>query len=170
MVSSSDWTGLYSTDNAQSAYSILHDKISTIITNVFPYKEIKSGYKTKIPWLTPGMKKSISNKHKLYTSYRKSRTPESFQKYKTFRNSLNHVLRTSERRHYQEALQLSKNNLKKSWQLIKEVINKKKKQSVNPTHFTINGNTIDDPSLISDHFNQYFTNIGPVLDNKNLAF
>ena len=127
-----DWTALYATEDAQSAYSILHNRVSDIVKKVFPFKISKSEYKSKIPWLTPGMKKSISTKYKLFTTYRKNRSPDSFTKYKTFRNTLNHVLRSTERKYYQEALQLNKSNLKKSWQLIKEVINKKKKNLQTP--------------------------------------
>ena len=76
------------------------------------------------------------------------------------------IIRRAERQHYQDALLLHRNNLKKSWLLIKEIINKKRKTKSKPTKFTINGRETDDSNEIANSFNEYFTNIGPTLDRK----
>jgi hypothetical protein len=44
--------------------------------------------------------------------------------------------------------------------------NKKRQLKTKTTKFTINGHETDDSSQIADHFNKYFTNIGPLLDSK----
>ena len=55
--------------------------------------------------------------------------------------------------------------MKKSWRILKEVINKRKTAVVN-SKFIINGNATTDKSAISNGFNSFFVNIGPELGKK----
>jgi hypothetical protein len=63
-ITNTDWATLYSSVNAQEAYTFLHERVTKVIKDVFPLTEFKSSYKTKLNWLTPGMKNSIKTKHK----------------------------------------------------------------------------------------------------------
>ena len=55
--------------------------------------------------------------------------------------------------------------MSKSWKVIKEIIGRGK-NTHNSTRFTINGNPTFDKSVISNSFNNYFTNVGPQLAQK----
>ena len=77
------------------------------------------------------------------------------------------MLKFAEREHYREELELSKNNMRKSWLIIKQIINKNKKAKQKTIKININGNPCEDPQQIADSFNKLFTNIGPSLDKKN---
>ena len=57
--------------------------------------------------------------------YRGENPGNNLAEYKRYRNRLNHVLRAAERKHYNEQIIKHKSNLKKTWGIIKEVINKK---------------------------------------------
>ena len=74
-------------------------------------------------------------------------------------------MRNTERKYFQEQLEQSQNNLRKSWKVIKSIINKK--QSTQKTNrFMINGIKVEDPTEIAESFNNVFVNIGQVLDKK----
>ena len=75
------------------------------------------------------------------------------------------LLRSAERNHYQRILHENKNDLRKSWRILKQIINEKKdcKQS---TEFTHNNTTIRGNTEIAESFNNYFTNIGQTLSRK----
>ena len=60
-----------------------------------------------------------------------------------YRNKLNHILRSAERKYYQDLLIEHKTNVKKSWQIIKGIINKRKYR-LNNTKFKHNGAIIKD--------------------------
>ena len=78
---------------------------------------------------------------------------------------MNGILLKAEKQHYQKLLDDYKNNLKKSWSVIKEVINKKKtKRSC--SRFFINGKLNTNKKEISNGFNSFFTNVGPTLAAK----
>ena len=94
----------------------------------------------------------MKHKNKLYTHYKKvSFTIEEKVVYK-YRNMLTRLLRRTERTYYDRLLIDNRNNLKKTWFIIKDVINKKKKGS-STGKFVINGNTVTDNITIAKHFN-----------------
>jgi hypothetical protein len=56
--------------------------------------------------------------------------------------------------------------LRKSWQLINTVINRKKTTNRKISSLNINGTKTHDSLSIAEHFTKYFTNIGKTLDKK----
>ena len=132
----------------------------------FPYKPPASPYKSKLPWLTDGLKKSISMKNKLFTKQLKRHTLPNIVAYKTYRNRLNHIIRSTQRQYYQDQLEQNKTNLRKSWSIINSVINRNKKTRIKTESLNINGLKTSDPAEIVNFFNHYFTNIGLTLDKK----
>ena len=51
-------------------------------------------------------------------------------KYKTYRNKLNHILKCAERKHYSDLLNDNKSNVKRTWQIIKFIVNKNKTNKI----------------------------------------
>ena len=58
-----------------------------------------------------------------------------------------------------------RNNLKKTWPIIKDAINEKKKSS-SSSKFIINGSNVTDNITIAKHFNKYFVNVASELASK----
>ena len=50
-------------------------------------------------------------------------------KYKTYRNKLNHILKKAAKQHYTDLLADNKKNIK-TWQIMKDVVNKNKVKKV----------------------------------------
>jgi hypothetical protein len=161
-----DWDNVYSENDAQNAYTSMHTKIEKIAKESFPVKIVRSVYKNRLPWLTPSMKNSITKKRKLYAHYLRHPTEINNLNYKKYRNSLKTVLRFSERQHYHTILRENQNNMRKTWQTIKDIIHTKKSNNQKSTAFKINGNLTEDANAIASHFNSFFVNIGPILDAK----
>ena len=59
-----------------------------------------------------------------------------------------------------------KNDIKKTWLNIKEIITKKEVTKGYPEIFTINGKQASDKATIALEFNKYFSQIGPDLAQK----
>ena len=81
--------------------------------------------------------------------------------YKKYENKLNQLIRSAERKHVHVIL-LEQVEPKKSWQVIKAVINKRKYTPVNNI-FKVNGATTNDGNVITNKFNSFFVNVGTVL-------
>ena len=166
MLNNEDWVGpITSSNDPQDAFTNLHSTLCKFHNKCFPMQKIKLGYKTRKPWLTQELKNVIKIKNKLF--YKSKTDPDKELIYKKFRNSVNKKLHKAERDHYHELLIKNKNNLSKSWKIIKEVINKNKKCSLLPEKFLINNKEINNKQEIADAFNKYYVNIGPNLCKNN---
>ena len=65
----------------------------------------------------------------------------------------------AERNHYEGLFKQYTNNIRKSWVIIKEIINKKQSGHTSDT-FLINEKPISDNKTIADAFNSFYVNIG----------
>ena len=154
-----DWNSVLGKDDAQIAFTKFHEIITNKFQSAFPIKKVKHGYKTKLPWLTHGLKKSISIKNKLYKKYIANPNESNSTNYKTYKNKLSNILRKAERNYYNSLIVENQCNSRKKWSIIKEVINKKRKSGY-PTYFNINDKLINNKKMIANTFNNYFNNVG----------
>ena len=74
------------------------------------------------PWITPGILCSINRKTKLYKNFVQKKTSESEKKYKEYRNTLTHILRDAKRLYYRSLFHKNKNNGKKTWNILKNLL------------------------------------------------
>ena len=86
--------------------------------------------------------------------------------YKYYRNKLNHILKIAEKKHYTDLLNNNKSNSKKTWKIMKGIINKNRSNSVNVRFKLRDGSLTTDKQLISERFNEFFVGIGPSLAKK----
>ena len=68
------------------------------------------------------------HKNKLYKKYLNIPSAANEVKYKTYRNKLNHILQKAEKQHFSGLLDVNKNNLKKTWQIMNDIVNKTRKR------------------------------------------
>ena len=123
------------------------------------------------PWITKGIKKSISIRDKLYKEMIKVKNVltkvwkhESFKKYQ---NQIINLLRVSKQTHYNKYFKENKNNCRAIWIGINEVICPKNKRKLNsPTSLIDEDKTITNPKNIVEHFNKFFIKIGTNIEIK----
>ena len=161
-----DWTNVLSHRDPQEAYTCFFNDYCSLYNESFPVRVIRQGYKTRKHWLTEGIKVSIKKKNKMYRNYMKTKNREQESVYKKYRNKLNGVIFNAEKDYYDKLITKSKNNMKKSWQTLKDIINKEKATGES-SRFMVNNRLITDKKEICDGFNSFFINIGPSL-SKNI--
>ena len=86
--------------------------------------------------------------------------------YRQYKNKLTQLIKTAEKNHYANVIEKSKNNLQKMWSILKSIINRNKKKSIQSKFRLNNGTVITDGLQISEKFNDFFTGIGPSLAKK----
>ena len=87
-----DWLILDVYDACESDFSSFMNIFKSIYNEVFPVVKTKRKYKTRLPWLTSGLKESIKRKNKLYRISLKHRTSYNIALYREYRNKLNTLL------------------------------------------------------------------------------
>ena len=118
------------------------------------------------PWLTKGLLKSIKKKNALYKQFLYSPTVSHKRQYKCFRNKLNHLLRIAKRDYYDKKLTEYKSNVRNTWRILNEIINRRRCNLTRPSTFRVADHEISDPVEIANGFCDYFTNLGPSLAGK----
>ncbi len=140
------------------------------IDKSFPLVEMKRKIidHTKSPWMTGGILKSISKKNRLYKNSLKKPSKRNELMYKTYKNKLNHVIKTAKKVYYENQFIKYKNDIKMTWQKINEVLNRRKTKSKLPDTFLQKNSNINisNPIDIANKFNEYFVNVGPQLAKK----
>ena len=134
----------------------------------FPNKRVKvNKHKHKLsPWITTGLIKSIEFRDKLYKRLKScpQDSPEHNRmeyNLKTYNGYLKQCIRTAKREYYVHEFTKYKNDIRKTWDILKDIINTKKSKSDFPPYFTDLGIKISGSKTIADKFNEYFTKIGP---------
>ena len=76
---------------------------------------------------------------------------------------LNQCIRSSKREFYQNEFSKYKNDIRNTWDTLIEIINKTTFKSDFPSCFVQEGAEITGTKIITDKFDEYFTEIGPKL-------
>lgn len=119
------------------------------------------------PWISPSLLSSINRKNKLYKKFLKRMSSENENKYKQYRNILSKILRDAKRLYYQNLLHENKNNSKKTWQILNEIVNRRKARCNElPSTFIGVEGKIFEGAEIADGFNHFFSSIGSQLEQK----
>ena len=79
---------------------------------------------------------------------------------------MTHSLRIAKSLYYTKRLEDEKSNIKSTWKILNEVINKKRSKLTFPSSFKEGNTEITDPMEIANRFCNYFSNIGPNLAKK----
>ena len=160
-----DWEDVMSATEAQIGYQLFYTKIKCHYDACFPWFTPRSVYKERKPWLSVGLRNAIKRKNKLYRKSIRNPTLTNKENYKQYRNTLKSLLKTAEKEHYSTLMNCYKKDLKKSWKIIKEVLNKNTPFTDNEI-FQIDDEASRNPNQIAEAFNSYFVNVGPKLAEK----
>ena len=157
-----NWNTVVECNDVNHATNTFLNQVSHFYKVCFPVKKIvlKSIHK---PWVTHCLLNSIKRKNKLYKAHLKNPCSATKLRFSKYRNKLNHLLRISEKKYYTDCLKKHAQNLRKSWNIINEILDRSKSTDSLPESFESHCGNITGPKNIANHFNQYFSTIGTEL-------
>ena len=155
-----DWNYIHSSEDTQVAFGQFHQMLLRAFNKNFPKRKVKIKYYNRKPWLSDGLKNSI--RHKIHLCHKSIifRTAYNETTYKTYRNKLKNVLAKAEKDHFAKLLEANKSNMKKTWMILKDIINNNRQSRVQSQFKISDGSTISNKQMISEKFNDFFINIG----------
>ena len=140
----------------------LNMHLKKLIQNVSPNVELNLMTKKhkKTPWITNRILRSINSRNKLYKKLKKTKIDSlsyitKKSNFNRCRNTLNKTITNAKRVYYKAIFNLYKHDMKKTWGVISETLNRKVKNSV-PETMTINGQDCSNREIIVENFNTFF--------------
>ena len=125
---------------------------------------IKERHAVSKPWISPPILKKIEKRNALFK--KKSKDPNNSKiqdEYKILRIEIQRDIKISNKEHYAKYFEDSKNNMKKTWKGINELI-KNRTSTTFINQLGIENNAISKPEEISNTFNNLFVNVGKNTD------
>ena len=156
--------------NPNINYDVLDQIIQQAYKKHIPVKIVKfDKHKHKLnKWITQGILSSINFRDRLYK--RLMETKNNITLYQTLKTNLSNynkllrtLIRTAKKSYYESCFSKFRDDIKKTWNTIKTILNKSQKKKDFPSSFLVNGTHITNKQIIVDKFNEYFTKVGSSL-------
>ena len=164
MLRNTDFSDILSSACPNESFSCFHRLYSATFNRAFPLKTIKPNRKyVKInTWMTTGLLTSMRTKSRLYRAKLRRPTNANIDKYKAYVTTYNKLKRVMKRNYYSQQISENKNNIRKTWNILKQALGKQTKKSNFPNVFSVDNKLISDKQEIADSFNKYFSTIGKI--------
>ena len=125
MLNLASWENFHKITCPNKAYDSFLELITSFYEAAFPKVKIKIKTKNLLsPWITKGLLKSSKRKQKLYDKFLKHKTEINETNYKNYKNLFESIKFKSKKNYYAQLILKYQNNIKKTWQAIKEITGK----------------------------------------------
>ena len=130
----------------EEAYNKFMEKYMAAFKTNFPLREHnpKSKYIKREPWYTTGLLTSSKQKSKLLTKKLCKPTEANVKEFKEYNNMYNKLKRKMKATYYKIKLDENRQNIKKTWSILKQALGKCNDKSNYPNILKINNDTVTD--------------------------
>ena len=166
-LSNTNWGCVFNQDQTQEAYNKFYEIFNDKYNHHFPVRKVKfNKNKHKIDsFMTSAILKSRKTKFKLSETKIRFPTQENIDKYNQFRKCYNKVIRVAKKVYYKNSFDQNKNNLRKTWEVLKDAIRKKNDKSSLIEEIKSDNLFYSNENDMANKFNEYFTTIADTITN-----
>ena len=151
-------------------FDSFYSKLSSIVDTDLPLKQLSKREIKQMSklWITRSIKQSLKIKNIFFLKkYIKTGLGYNYDKYKLYRNKLNHQIRLSKKDYYYKYFNSNKANIRNIWRGIKRIISVKPLSSRLPSKIVLHDNSeIFECRQIATAFNENFSNFGDNMANS----
>ena len=156
---------IYNLPDPDDSFKLFLGKINPSLVNCFKRKNKKMRNSQRCIWYDRELALLSRKKDRLYKIYVQKKTPKTKEKYHKLRNFYFHMVTQKKKEHMQSQFQKYQNNIRKTWQLMKNLLGKARNK-FNSTSINYNGVLINKPVEIANSFNDHFSTIANKLIDK----
>ena len=124
------------------------------------------------PWLTTGILNSIQARDDIHKKILNAKDPlkrqNLFRDFKIKRNLITTLIRSRKSQYYKDFFAEHTHNVKKTWEGIRNIIKVSNKNRSLPTKMRDGINFITDQKSMAEKFNEFYVNIGNMVEEKSL--
>ncbi len=163
LIDNETWDAIQDDMNAQTQYDTFSSIYIKHYNTAYPLKSQRVRRKNERlnpkPWILPWLEEACARKQAFYHDFVKDPTPDKkalYDKWNTFCILHCDKART---KYYRKYFDDYKDNSKKQWQMINQLLNRGSKNSSIRKLIDDKGTVINTPSAIAESFNEYFANV-----------
>ena len=158
------WDDVYAQNDPDPAFRLFLHKLQFTFNETFPIIS-RTILKSKINgWFDAELGSLQKAKRRAYLRFLRNKDSESQLAYHKIRNHYERVIKTKKSHYYQKRLDSSRNDLKRTWGVINDIIGKK--ISISPNCVKTNDKLLTDPLEMAESFNDHFSSIASKLRAK----
>ena len=168
LLKSKNWNTVLNDNNPETAFHNFFETIDATVDFSFPEVIIRTSKQNVVYslWMRLALLKSNKTKQKLFTKKLKYPTEENKKSFNTYNKLFNKIRQAAKKKHYSDLFFEFSKDIKKTWDIIGQVIGKKKSRENLPDFFRHNGSILTEAIEIAEGFNSFFVGIAPELANK----
>ena len=158
-------------DDADYSFEKFFENLNKMTETHVPLKNLSKKQLKRVskPWITKGIKRSISNRDNLLKRCLRTKgdlRSVLYSQYKLFRNRLVDLIRRSKSNYYRTFFDNNLKNSKMIWSGINSLISSRSKNKNKNVTLDVDGHLTSDKKLIADSFNEFFTQIAEKIKEK----
>ena len=163
-----DFSDIFQTKCPNTAYNKFIKLYIEPYNTAFPLvsKRLHKKNIKREPWVTNEFLISANQKSTLLKKKLRKPTEDNIAKYKSHLTNHNRLRRILKKSYYSNQLEQNKNDIKRSWLLIKQALGKQNDKSDLPHSLLIDDKYISNKVEISNAFNKYFSSVGRTIANE----
>lgn len=165
-IESVDNTSIFDTTNVNRSYDRLNVVLQSYHNVYFPLRRLSRRKFNDKPWITQGIKNSISHKKILYRKYINNPTNNNKSKLSSYRRVLHRIIRSAQVSHYKNILLSRQTSSKQAWSLINSLFKGKQKHRFPVNLICHEGTTYFSDFDIANALNDFFSSIGRKLSHQ----
>ncbi len=152
-----EWNNVYLNEDPNNAYNAFLSNLISLYEKHCPLMKITRKHQClNKPWITKGIQDACKKKNILYKRFIKQRTKDAEIKYKSYKNKLVNIIRTSKKDYYHLLLEQNRSNTQEIRRVLNSIIKKGSKKLDYPEYFIKEKNIIiDKTEEIANEFNDF---------------
>ena len=152
-----DITPILNEHNLDYAFELLMDTYSKAFNANFPLVSCTKNKTNHQPWFDTDLYELFKEKNKAFKKYLKKKTFYYKIKFNKIRNKYNRELLKKKENFYIKTFEKHKHNIKETWKIINNLLGNIKTPLC--SSLLINGQSVQNLSKITNHFNEYFVGV-----------
>jgi len=155
---------IHCNDNVHQLTQNVLNKFQELYNNSCPIRSKCYTLNRKLkPWINKELITCVNYKHFLFRQYKRGLT--SFEHYNTYKNFVTRLTRKVRSAYFHNKFKENMGNPRQTWKTLKSLSSKQNKRDT-PNEIKVDGNSINEPKIIAESFNTYFSMVGTNIDDQ----
>lgn len=165
-LTSYDFSHVYDLNDVNDAFVVFESILMNLYNNACPIVSRNVSYKEfSKPWIGVAIKSEMRKRDKYLLLYRSGRMGR--VEFNRLRNRVTTMIRDSKKSYFVNKFEQVRYDMRRTWNLINSTIKPKyKEKGGHITRVRVDGDIVDDPYLIANSINDYFSTIGEKIANS----